>query len=176
MIVQRLTVATRPLLAMLSAFLGMLPLPAPPYAQVGDWRRDVTGGPPSVDRPRPLTFRREPLLARPSTRTLATLVRSRLPAGTTISALNYYPAGGAGLGWHTDSANPGWRIYIAQPLTEVAGEFLTADEIIADAPGVALAFEVGAPESWHAVRTEGPRLSIGIRIRERAQLELLGLA
>jgi hypothetical protein len=68
--------------------------------------------------------------------------RVELPVGTTISALNYYPSGGSGLGWHTDSVNPGWRVYVAQPLADVAGEFLTADEIIADEPGIALAFRV----------------------------------
>jgi hypothetical protein len=163
--VQRLKIADQALLSTLAAFLATVPAPRPPYAERGDWRRDVTGGPPSVDRPRPLTYRRHPVATQ----------RPTMPGGVAISAINYYPAGGSGLGWHTDSLNPGWRVYVAHPLTEVAGEFMTADEIIADEPGVALAFRVGAPESWHAVRTEGPRLSLGIRVRGRATLEALGL-
>jgi hypothetical protein len=85
-----------------------------------------------------------------------------------LSALNYYPVGGGGLGWHTDTGHPGWRIYIARLLSPLPGVFKTPGREYVDEPGSALAFYVsGEPgDSWHAVRTDGPRFSLGIRFAD----------
>jgi hypothetical protein len=169
--VQRLTIADHAVLATVAAFVATLPVPRPPYHERGDWRRDVEAGPPAgVDRPKPFNFRRHsiPVSKGPT-----------LPPGFTVSAINYYPVGGAGLGWHTDSVYPGWRIYVAQPLLlEAPGAFLFGPgAVLEDAPGQAIAFKItGDPgDSWHAVRAEGARFSVGIRIRDRAVAATLGL-
>jgi hypothetical protein len=168
MFVRRLKVAESPLLCELDRFVGTLSVPGPPYFERGDWRKDVQRGHPAVDIPRPLNMRCQRL-------SLAT--QPSLPAGAVVSAANYYPVGGAGLGWHTDSANAGWRVYLARPLTNVSGLFITDEEVIEDVPGVALGFYVGdLGKSWHAVVADGPRFSIGVRVKHRRVAEELGIA
>jgi hypothetical protein len=168
-IAQRLTVADHPLLRDVAAYLDGVRVPAPPWRERGEWRADIDGGPPTVDRNRPAAFRWQPL---PHAGRLPNMAPADI-----IASLNYYPPGGAGQGWHTDSGAFGWRIYMGRPLAGVAGCFLTASQTLYDAPGTALAFYVsGVPcASWHAVRAEGARLSVGIRIRDPATVRALGL-
>jgi hypothetical protein len=163
--VLRLAIAPHPMLRELAAYLATVAPPSPPYDEHGDWRADIAAGPPLEDRPKPLHYRRQ---------FMKTPIRlPSMPDDTIVSALNYYPAGGAGLGWHTDRAE-GWRVYIGLPLTNVAGCFITREALFYDVDGFAVAFEAG-PQSWHAVRADGPRLSIGLRIRGGRTARLLGL-
>ena len=167
-------------LADLAAFLGELKTPqfffVDRNSENGDWRADIEAGPPADDRPKPLSFRRQFLQA-------PALLPS-FPGSTTVSALNYYPVGGGGIGWHTDSHAPGWRIYLARPLTSAPGLLVTERidgdrraRTYDDVPGLARAFYVsGEPcTSWHAVIAPGPRFSIGVRIRSTAVAKSLGL-
>jgi hypothetical protein len=174
--VYAIAIGAHPFLRDLAAYLDGLT--APPVFRVddnserGDWRRDIADGPPAEDRPKPLAYRRQFLQA--------PAVLPSFPGGTMVSALNYYPVGGGGLGWHTDSHAPGWRVYISRPLTSTPGLLMADDDggrIYDDVPGLARAFYVsGTPcASWHAVVAHGPRLSIGLRIRSTTTARSLGL-
>jgi hypothetical protein len=169
-IVRRLVVDDFALLRELSAYLDGVEPPPPPFDTRGDFRADIAAGPPDVDRPKPLAFRRQFMQAP---------VRvGSMGSDVIVSALNYYPAGGAGIGWHTDSGHAGWRIYIARPLGHVPGSFLIPNGAYVDSPGMATAFEItGNPcDSWHAVSTDGPRFSIGIRFKGGPTARALGLS
>lgn len=171
MTVYQLNIAAHPMLSELAAALGKVGRQGPPHAERGDWRADIERGTPIDDRPKPWAFRRDMLPH-------VLLDGLTLPEGARIAALNYYPSGGAGLGWHTDTRNIGWRVYIARPLTETPGALLLPDgSALTDRPGIALAFKVTgrACDSWHAVRAEGPRLSVGLVVANAAR-EGLGLA
>jgi hypothetical protein len=170
MILRRLVVADHALLRELSTYLETVDPPPPPYDTRGDWRADIEAGPPAVDRPKPLAFRRQFMQAPVRIGSMAD--------DAIVSALNYYPPGGAGIGWHSDAGHPGWRIYIGRPLTSAPGLFLLPGLIFEDVPGIATAFYVsGHPcDSWHAVRAEGARLSIGIRFKAGPTARALGLA
>jgi len=164
------------MLIYLRRFLDGLTVPPPPYSESGDLARDLASGPGRADdarvlqlddRPRPLAYRRQMLRSVGNG-------RPTLPPGITIASVNYYPAGGAGLGWHTDSSHDGWRIYIARPLTVLRGQFLTREWQIDDDTEMALAFRIGPGlDSWHAVRAPGPRLSTGLRIVGDAAVRLV---
>lgn len=181
--VHRMEIAASPMLRELEVYLRTLPRPGffvcNFNTDVGDWRADVSGGPPTDDRPTPRAFRRQHVKA-----------PIRLPAmadDVIVSACNYFPVGGGGLGWHTDSHAPGWRVYIGRPLGAHVGVFHVDEpaanrsglsrQVFTDEPGIATAFYVsGEPgQSWHAVTTEGPRLSIGIRFKAGRTQRGLGL-
>jgi hypothetical protein len=170
MIVRRLVVDDYPLLRELSAYLDTVEPPPPPYDERGDWRADIEAGAPSVDRPKPLAYRRQ-FMEHP-------LRVGSMADDTIVSALNYFPPGGAGIGWHSDSGHPGWRIYIGRPLTSMPGVFLVSVGAFIDTPGIATAFHISgrAADSWHAVISEGPRFSVGLRIAGDRTARLLGLS
>lgn len=158
MIVRRLRIDDHQLLRELLAYVNEVQLPGLQLVpHEGDWRADIAGGVPLEDRPRPRSFRR---LGLPTKRPIW------MPPDAALASLNYYPPGGAGIGWHTDSTSIGWRVYIGRPLEGVPGEFMLPLATIADEAGFATAFHVsGQPcSSWHAVRAEGARLSVGIKI------------
>ncbi len=79
--------------------------------------------------------------------------------------MNYYPAGG-GIGWHTDSAQPGWRVYVFR-LLGVAGEyrhcqFLYDEHVFEEMQEFGgYVFEAGV---WHALRAWTPRLVCGFQV------------
>lgn len=164
----RLHVAQHALLRELAAYADQLEAPAPPYRERGDLLADIAGGPPAADRTRPEAFRfaimewEQPLW---------------MPIDSTLASVNYYPPGGSGLGWHSDTSRPGWRVYIGRPLEGVPGEFLVEGGAYSDVAGVAHAFYVsGVPgESWHALRAGGARFSVGIRIDGEVTARALGL-
>jgi hypothetical protein len=183
--VYKLEIDAHPLLRELDAYLRQL---RPPQmfvcipeghpsglqpTEMGDWRADVAAGPPDVDRPRPRAYKRMFL------KVDAKPVPS-MPSDAVVSACNYYPVGGAGIGWHTDTGHAGWRVYIARPLSAVGGTFFHREgsllKAIIDEPGIALAFYVDpGHDCWHAVATEGPRFSLGIKFRSGPTARSLGL-
>lgn len=77
-----------------------------------------------------------------------------------------YPAGG-GIGWHTDSRDQGWRVYL--PIV-CGGRFLFGDgrllRELPDEEGFANVFFVGPDwrDNWHAVRADRPRVVVGLRL------------
>lgn len=148
----RLPVAKFALLSDLAAALRSVRPPDPPYTELGDFAADIDAGPPAKDRPRPFSYRRQ-IMQRSE-------LRLHVPDGVMVASLNYYPVGG-GVGWHTDSKSPGWRVYLALPMGPGRGAFITRDRFAFDDPDFALAFRVG-PGAWHAVDSPGPRLSAGL--------------
>jgi hypothetical protein len=77
-----------------------------------------------------------------------------------------YPAGG-GIGWHTDSRDQGWRVYL--PI--VCGGFFMHrpagwTQLVPDLDGYANVFHVGPEwrDNWHAVRAERERVVLGVRL------------
>jgi hypothetical protein len=172
MIVRRLRIPEHRLLQEAAAFLSTVPTPElfiPMLSERGDWRADVDGRPPENDRPQPLAFRRA--------RLQTPLQLPGMNGDAMISALNYFPVGGGGLGWHTDSGHAGWRVYLPRLLTPIPGVFKTPDREYVDDEGCALAFYVsGNPcDSWHAVRTDGARFSLGIKFADGPTQRELGL-
>lgn len=167
MIVQRLDISKHALLRMMSAFLARAERPPAPPMERGDLHGDLMAGPPASDRPNPTSYRfhrlQPPQLA--------------LPTATTIGSFNYFPEGGAGIGWHTDSNSPGWRVYVARPLSADVGWFYSDAGLFQDDPLQATAFYVARPPRhfWHAVSAPGPRFSIGIRIQSDDVARELGL-
>lgn len=165
--IQRLNVGDHDLLKYVSNVLGTIHMPPPPTIHRGDFWKDIEDGPPNEDRPRPHNYYRQ--VVHPP-------APLELPGDTVLSSIVYYPPRGAGLGWHTDSRAPGWRVYISWLLGSKPGTFLTlgdgSDEIYKrirrtdDEAGIATAFFIsGKPgDSWHAVEAPDERLSIGIRI------------
>ncbi len=143
-------------------------IPFAPALAVGDWRADIAAGPPEIDRTRPKAYRFN---------RIEWTAPDWLPDGAHIASVNYFPPGGGGLGWHTDSSLPGWRVYVSLRMGEHPGEVLFPGVSFVDAPGFAMAFYVsGRPcESWHAVRAESARVSVGLRINEGATARRLGL-
>lgn len=155
MILRRLRVADHPLLETVVGVLQDVTVPGH-FETRGDLYGDIASAPPLEDRPRPIAWRRELLKPR----------AVALPDGVRLSSLKFYPADG-GVGWHTDSHNPGWCVYVAENLSAKRGLFLHDGGLVVDEPGYALAFTVG-PDSWHAVDAPGPRLSIGLYFQGRA--------
>lgn len=155
----RLPIASSPLLLAVRAVLDALERPQGPFMERGDFWADVEGDPPKENRPRPHNYNRRPFHPpRPLD----------LPPDVHLASINYYPPGGSGMGWHTDSTSPGWRIYMARPFG-VPGALLTRDGDRTvetyDDRGLANAFFVsGLPDTWHAVRTMDERMSLGLRI------------
>lgn len=131
----------------------------------GDLAADLRDGPPeTVDRPRALV-RRCGMVPFAHARELLKPVD--------VVGINYYPARG-GMGWHTNSNAPGWRIYLPLALDAHGGSgLITTDGRFPDQPGFANAFRIGPwRESWHAVWADGARLSIGARITDATAREL----
>jgi hypothetical protein len=166
--VRRLVVADHQLLRELAAYVEQLEVPRPPHRELGDWRADIAAGPPDVNRTRPAAFRLQ---------IMEWQQPAWMPRDATIASVNYFPPGGAGLGWHTDFGRPGWRVYIGRPLGPELGQFHFAGGWLEDSPDSAIAFYVSdvRHDSWHAVRCDGPRFSVGLRITGPATARALGL-
>jgi len=160
---RRLVVAQDPLTRAMAAFLvevehrSLWEWDHVPTA--GDLAADLERGPgsPMVDRQQPRAYCRR-FLPHAS-------YFNGMPSGTRITSLNFCPAGG-GVGWHTDSGAPGWRVYVTRTLDGDEGAFLHAGGAWEDDARIAHGFYVSAtaPFSWHAVRARGPRLSLGVCI------------
>ncbi len=172
--VRRLQIADYAVLRELQRFLDTLRAPPPPYEPArGDLAVDLAAGPPlDGDRVHPLArWRQVPHYVEAHW--------PKLPPDCAIASLNYYPPGGAGMGWHTDSSAPGHRVYIGKPLAGAPGHFLSHNGVhrvdTVDEDGIATAFTIG-PLSWHAVRADGERLSVGMRVDAGgATARLLGI-
>lgn len=137
-------------------------------------QRSFVADPPSGDRPNPQAGLREfeflPALVEAAGRVLARWGDEEI----TTRAVNYYPAGG-GIGWHTNSNFPGWRVYIVRTAPQPRSRFLIPQGAIPDRDGVANVFKV-EPGAWHAVDAATERWSFGMRISDglAAQLRQLG--
>ena len=159
--VRQLAIADQPLLAQLLACAVRQYFARPPETTTGgDLRADLDAGPPATDLPW-YTSRDCAFLAKGPAQQLC-------PPGVQVRGVTYYPARG-GIGWHTNSDAPGWRVYApCSPFLDTwrAGMH-TTNGFVADRPGFANAFKVGDwRDSWHAVECTDPRLVIGIRIND----------
>lgn len=142
--VWQIPIAGDPLLERMAAALE-----AAPRARVttlGDLGADLASGPPPEDRDMP------------TAQAFGAVQRFHFDPGEpgiVVRAVIYYPPHG-GMGWHTNSACPGWRAYV--PRGDV-GLLLTADGYVLDRPGHANVFQVPA---WHAVAARGERWALGV--------------
>lgn len=178
--VRRLLIAEHPVLALAAQRLETLRAPPPPYPEVplAALLYDIDNGPPVSNRVHAACSRRVP--------PIYGAISGGLPLDTRIASLNYYPPGGSGFGWHTDSTAPGHRVYLGRPADGTPGLFYAVApgepsieraqpespgiSIYPDMPGTALAFTVPIfappvqPLPWHAVYCGGERFSLGLRI------------
>lgn len=124
-----------------------------------DFSADMALGPPAEDRDI-----RAPRLAT-HLGGLQTFAGTVVSAPLQVRAAWYYPAGG-GLGWHTNSRKPGWRVYVVLPFGE-SGLWTfdgTTRDWHPDRAGHANLFRIDDDwrKSWHAVAADAPRLSLGL--------------
>jgi hypothetical protein len=97
-----------------------------------------------------------------------------VPPDVRVRNVSYYPEGG-GLGWHTNSALPGWRVYV--PLLPDAPRSGTRTESgwFPDRPGFANMFRITDwRNSWHCVEAHTARLSAGLWIDDTRAATLIG--
>lgn len=120
--------------------------------------------PPDVNRSRPSTQRLYAL--RDLTRDVP------IETGWRRQCANYYPADG-GIGWHTDSAWPGWRVYVYRLLGDAPRSTFRFDErVFHEGPSEfgGYVFKAGF---WHALHTYTPRLACGFQIPATFASELI---
>jgi hypothetical protein len=162
-------------------------LPVGPLMHGGlppDERRALDGPPPTTD----LDAARTSLVhdlgysAERSRRTWSQAMAGALGGGVELRNILFYPAGGY-MGWHTNSARPGWRLYfvrVAEPRRSFfrsrepdSGALATAWE---DARQVNL-FRVTPAERphWHCIATETERWSAGFVVSDGLAERLLRL-
>ncbi len=86
-----------------------------------------------------------------------------------VKGIHYYPPGG-GMGWHTNSNNQGWRVYVIRAPGE--SYFGTLNEEIRDFNGYANIFKV-SEDSWHYVRAVDERWSLGVQVPDDLAEQLI---
>lgn len=88
---------------------------------------------------------------------------------------NYYPRFG-GLDWHTDSADPGWRVYAWRRQgaeSTLPSRFYYCDRVFhEDQIMGAYVFRVG-PGCWHAIDVADVRISAGLAVPELLAREII---
>lgn len=117
--------------------------------QTGRWQG--IGAQPEKDRPRPQAIRHAFIGYPPVT----------LPAGARWQCANYFGPGD-GIDWHTDSALPGWRIYVWR-YSEGSGRMFYGSKVLEETGEGAYLFQTGAG-CWHAVESAGHRFSVGVEL------------
>ena len=96
-----------------------------------------------------------------------------VPADVRVRAVYYYPEGG-GLDWHTNSALPGWRVYVPLVTNVPRSGTRTESGWFPDKPGCANMFQItNWRDSWHCVEAHTARLSVGIWVAEQRARKLL---
>lgn len=143
MIVHQVPIAGDPLLERMAAALAAEPRPR--VVTIGDLGEDIRYGPQEA----------RDLAAAQTCGNIQGLDFDPGEPGVIVRAALYYPRGG-GMGWHTNSATPGWRAYAPHG---DPGLLLTADGPVPDVPGHANVFHVPA---WHAVLARGERWALGV--------------
>lgn len=149
-------------------FMQLGELRTMPYAPCSQfWYRPLPPQ-PTDDMPRPLAQWAAPLA-----------LDIKPPPGCFSGCANYFPAGG-GIGWHTDSHRPGWRLYVFRMFGFVkadndqsTGQMRYADRVLPERNEGAYVFETGVG-CWHAVESFGHRVSAGLLITDEIAKELIG--
>jgi len=105
-------------------------------------------------------------LPRPQSSFAGVLAMQLPPTNRMIGCANFFPAKG-GMGWHTDSHRPGWRIYAFHNLSvSCLNVFRYRSQEFSEAAEFgAYVFQVGA-DCWHSISCETPRVSCGFQISE----------
>lgn len=141
----------------------------------------------SLARARPVEARREggwvlPLgvapdvdRARPAAKYWGTIAEQLYgyasPVGGRLQCTNYFPSGG-GMGWHTDSGMPGWRVYVFRcSAGSGSSTFHYCDQTFVEGVVGAYVFETGVG-CWHAVESRRDRFSCGMQVPEPLAREL----
>ncbi len=76
------------------------------------------------------------------------------------------------MGWHTDSHRPGWRIYVYRLFSGRAA-FHYNNTIIVENEGIGgYVFRTGF-DCWHAIETNGSRISFGLKIDDEMMTEIV---
>lgn len=95
--------------------------------------------------------------------------------GTAPRCANYYPRFG-GLDWHTDSADPGWRLYVWRREgreSTMPSRFYYCDRVFEEcARAGGYVFRTG-PECWHALDVADVRISAGLKVSEEMAREII---
>lgn len=154
----QIPIEAHPLLAMLHAHLLTVPRPHARVraAQLAAFREDLAAGPGDGPGNRETTA--------VSAHVVLTSPRpASLPDDVEFRSLFYYPPGG-GMGWHTNSNAPGWRIYVVR--AEGLSWMHTPDGRMADRSVHANVFKIEEGGCWHAVEAESARWSLGVRVSE----------
>lgn len=131
----------------------------------GDLQADLAAGPPTDGRLQPEDIARDVHRVQGGFEALLSLVNHGAGGFSPACSL-HHPAGG-GLGWHTNSNHPGWRIYV--PFLHAVDEhgstgLMTEDGLVtSDEIGYANLFQLGE-DSWHAVTASVPRTCFGIKV------------
>jgi len=89
-----------------------------------------------------------------------------IPDGAKLQCGNYFPPGG-GMDWHTDSGQPGWRLYVFNNTTTADSgkhsHFRYRGLDISEGDIGAYVFETGVG-CWHAIESRCHRMSCGLQI------------
>lgn len=114
------------------------------------------------------TFHHRVLIPKSMERAMVLGVSKLFPNHSVILSGQFeYPANGY-MGWHTNSAAPGLRLYASLATGRSGFKFLLGDKLVEDIDSIGWnlrAFSVGSENRlWHAVWAESPRLSIGFRV------------
>jgi hypothetical protein len=99
-------------------------------------------------------------------------------AGAAPRCRNYYPPFG-GLDWHTDSADPGWRVYAWRRQgreSTLPSRFYYVDRVFdEDRIMGAYVFRTG-PGCWHALDVHDVRISAGLKVPAEMAQEIIAAA
>jgi hypothetical protein len=125
------------------------------------WNVPVPEEWPQVDRARP---------SESFARRIAVIDGIDVPAGCRLQCRNYFPDRG-GMNWHTDSAQPGWRIYVYRYAVG-GGTFRYCRQRFDEYLSGAYVFQTGV-DCWHSVVSYGDRYSCGLEIPESLARQLL---
>lgn len=157
----QIPVHVAPMLRTVADFLAQVPLDEANVRveSVGDWASELAAGPPAVDSDLSRARRSANLPVR------QVALTKLLGGAADVRAVHYYPRGG-GMGWHTNSSSPGWRIYVPRVtgLPPDSGIALV-DRRVPDRQDYANVFRVGEG-AWHAVYANTARFSAGIRFAD----------
>lgn len=158
MVIHQVPITAHPLLTVLATELARQP--RVPVPMIRGFREHLAAGPPArhiAGVPQRTMF------AAPLEWSAEIRAAVKDGWGFDMRAIWYCPAGG-GIGWHTNSDRPGWRVYVVR--SPRLSRFLMPGQSICDRDGFANIFEIPPGGAWHAVDAIDERWSGGVRVPE----------